>query len=65
MNSSMLTSDRLTHVKIGLTAALATAVVIVVGMYATPPSSVGGQSERASAQSTMIASLDQRPATAR
>ncbi len=65
MNSSMLTSDRATHVKIGLTAALATTVVIVVGIYATPPGSVGGDSPRAGTTSTMIASLDQRPAMAR
>jgi len=65
MNSSMLTSDRATHAKIGLTAALATAVVIMIGVYAKPSASVGGQPARATAQSTMIASLDQRPTIAR
>ena len=36
MNSSMLTSDRATHLKIGMTAALATTLVIVIGIYAKP-----------------------------
>ncbi len=36
MNSSLLTSDGVTHVKIGLTAVLATALVIAVGICAKP-----------------------------
>jgi len=39
MNSSLLTADRTTHLKIGLTALLATALVFAVGIFANP---VGG-----------------------
>ena len=43
MNSSMLTSDRATHLKIGMTAVLATALVIVIGVYAKPAGGAHGQ----------------------
>ena len=36
MNSSLLTSDRITHLKIGFTAILATALVLAVGIFAKP-----------------------------
>ncbi len=37
MNYSLLRSDRGTHLKIGITAVLATALVIAIGISAQPP----------------------------
>jgi hypothetical protein len=39
----MLTSDRATHLKVGMTAVLATVLVIVIGVYAKPAGGVHGQ----------------------
>jgi hypothetical protein len=55
MNSSFFTSDRATHLKIGLTALLATALVIVVGVYAKPVGGAGGAAVQAVAGPTMVA----------
>jgi hypothetical protein len=63
--NSMLTSDRVTHVKIGMTAALATSVVIMIGIYARPPGNVGGQPARIATQSMAAAVLDQQVMTNR
>jgi hypothetical protein len=55
MNSSFFTSDRATHLKIGLTALLATALVIVVGIYAKPVGGADGAAVRVVAGPTMVA----------
>lgn len=59
MNSSMLTSDRATHLKIGMTAALATTLVIVIGIYAKPAGGPHGQAVQAIAGPAIIATVDQ------
>ena len=59
MNSSMLTSDRATHLKIGMTAALATALVIVIGIYAKPAAGPHLQAVQAIAGPAIVATVDQ------
>jgi len=58
MNSSMLTSDRATHLKIGLTAVLAAALVIVVGISAKPAGGVHRQGIHGASAHTMLAKFD-------
>ncbi len=58
MNSSMLTSDRATHLKIGMTAVLATTLVIVVGMCAKPATGAHGPIVHPVAGPTMVAKAD-------
>jgi hypothetical protein len=41
MNSSMFTSDRTTHIEIVMTAVLATALVISVGILPSPVTLIG------------------------
>jgi hypothetical protein len=55
MNSSFFTSDRATHLKIGLTALLATALVVVVGVYARPVGGANGPAAWVVAGPTMVA----------
>jgi len=57
----MLTSDRLTHLKIIMTAALAVAAVMVIGIYAKPAGTANGHSIRAGTSYAIIASFDQLP----
>ena len=58
MNCSLLTSDRMTHLKIGATACLATALVISIGVLAKP---IGGHDREhvriTAASSTMVAAV--------
>lgn len=63
MNSSLLTSDRATHLKIGITAVLATALVIVIGICAQPPGAAHRPAVQSSAGPTLVAKVD-RPWTA-
>jgi hypothetical protein len=65
MNASMLASDRITHLKIIMTAVLATSLVIMIGIYAKPPGSVNGPPDRVVTASTTIASLSQGMAAGR
>ena len=58
MNCSLLRSDRATHLKIGLTAVLATALVIVIGMCAQPPGAAPGPGAHPASGSTLIAAVD-------
>ncbi len=58
MNSSMLTSDRTTHLKIGMTAALATALVVVIGICAQPPGTVHGPVAQSMGAPARIATVD-------
>jgi hypothetical protein len=58
MNSSMLTSDRATHLRIAITAALAAALVIVVGISAKPTGGAHGQGSRDATAQTMVAKFD-------
>ncbi len=58
MNYSLLGSDRATHLKLGLTAVLATALVIVIGMYAQPPGAAHGSSAHPANGPTLIAKVD-------
>ena len=59
MNSSMLTSDRATHVRIAITAALAAALVILVGISARPAGSAHGQGPPDTAARTTVVKFDQ------
>jgi len=65
MNSSLLTSDRVTHLKIGITAVLATALVIVIGIYAKPPGAAHAPAMHAVAGPAIVATLDRRLAMGR
>jgi hypothetical protein len=58
MNSSLLTSDRATHLKIGVTAVLATTLVIVIGICAEPPSTARGPAVGSAGAPTMVAKVD-------
>ncbi len=60
MNSSLLTSDRVKHLKIGVTAVLATALVIVIGIYAKPPGAAHAPAVHAAASPTIVATVDRR-----
>ena len=55
MNGSFFASDRVTHVKVGMTALLATALVIVVGVYAKPVDAAHGQAMRIITGPSLIA----------
>ncbi len=59
MNASMLTSDRATHLKIGMTAVLATTLVIVIGICAQPGGGAHGQAVQPVAAPTMVAKANQ------
>ena len=65
MNSSLLRSDRATHLKIGMTAALATTLVIVIGICAQPPGSCARAGCPAAAGPTMVAKVDRGLAATR
>ena len=59
MNSTLYTSDRATHLKIGLTAVLATALVIVVGMNAASPTGIHSRTMPAIASPDVVAAFMQ------
>lgn len=65
MNASILTSDRVTHLKIGITAVLATALVIMIGVYARPPGSPGGQPAPIATEPAVVVMLEQQVLTTR
>lgn len=58
MNSSLLTSDRATHLRIAMTAVLATTLVIVIGICAQPPSTARGPAVQSVGAPTMVAKVD-------
>jgi hypothetical protein len=58
MNSSILTSDRATHLKIGMTAVLATTLVIVIGICAQPPGNAHAPAVQSAAGPTLVAKAD-------
>ena len=65
MNSSLLRSDRATHLKIGMTAALATMLVIVIGIFAQPPGAAHRPAVQSVAAPTIVAKADRGPAATR
>jgi hypothetical protein len=65
MNCSLLTSDRATHLKIGMTAVLATMLVIVIGICAQPPGTVHGPAVERAGAPTMVAKFERSPAATR
>jgi hypothetical protein len=65
MNSSLLRSDRATHLKIGVTAALATALVIVIGICAQPPGAAHGPAVQSVGAPTVVAKVDRGLAATR
>ncbi len=65
MNCSMLTSDRATHLKIAMTAILAIALVVVVGICAQPADGRHGQTARDAGAPTIGLTFDRRVEAAR
>jgi hypothetical protein len=59
MNSTLFTSDRATHFKIGTTAVIATVAVIVVGVFAKPVTAPGGPAMRPVAGVSVAATVSQ------
>jgi len=55
VNGSFFTSDRATHLKIGMIALLTTTLVIVVGVYAMPVGASHGQTMRIVASPSLVA----------
>jgi hypothetical protein len=60
----MLTSDRATHLEVGMTAVLATALVMVIGVYAKPAAGLHGQVQGLPGPA-MAAMVDQGSAVSR
>jgi len=58
MNSSLLRSDRATHLRIGVTAVLATTLVIVIGICAQPPGAAHGPAVHSAGAPTVGAKVD-------
>lgn len=65
MNSSLLTSDRATHLRIAMTAVLATTLVIVIGICAQPPGAAHGPAVQSVGAPTMVAKVDRGLAATR
>jgi hypothetical protein len=54
MNSTLLTSDRMTHLKICMTALFAAALVVTVGLCAKPADGRQGQNSQTVAASAFV-----------
>jgi hypothetical protein len=65
MNSSLLRSDRATHLRIGVTAVLATTLVIVVGICAQPPGAAHAPAVQSVGTPTMAVEADRGLAATR